>query len=323
MSLEADYLVDRRGLRRKLLAWRVLAFLAAAAAVIALGLALGGRDLIAAQTSHIARVVVEGLITGDRETLALIRRVKENKNAVAVLVQIDSPGGTTSGSEAIHLALRDLAQTKPTVAVVKGAATSGSYIAAMATDRIIAPQTALIGSIGVILQYPNVSKLLDTVGVKIESVRSTPLKAQPSGYEPTPPEARAALEASVADSYAWFRDMVKERRALSEAEVARVADGRVFTGRQSLALKLIDQIGGEKEAQAWLESEKGVAKSLTIRDYRRQSATGRLGVFSGAEGLAAALGFERLAALLRATREEAEAHSLDGLLSIWQPPREN
>lgn len=319
MSLEADYLIDRRRLRRRLTLWRVIAFLAAVAAVVALGMMAGGRDLIAAQSRHVARLSIEGLITGDKETLATIERARKNTSVVAAIVQIDSPGGTTTGSEALHRELRELAKAKPTVAVVRGTAASGSYIAAMAADRIIAPQTALVGSIGVILQYPNFSKLLETVGVKVEAVRSAPLKAQPSGFEPTLPEARAALEASIADSYAWFKDMVKDRRALSDAELARVADGRVFTGRQSIALKLIDELGGEREAIAWLEKEKGLAKDTPVRDYRRASATGRLGLLSAVQVLASGLGFDQLATLAGASRRDLDLHALDGLLAVWQP----
>lgn len=323
MSLEADYLVDRRRLRRKLGLWRVLAFLAGALALLAIALAAGGRDFIASQSRHVARLPIEGMITGDRETIAMIRRVKENTSAVAALVQINSPGGTTTGSEAVYKELRELAKAKPTVAVVGGTAASGSYIAAMGTERIFAPQTALVGSIGVILQYPNFTRLLDTVGVKVEALRSTPLKAQPSGFEPTLPEARVALEATIADTYAWFREMVKERRNLTDAELAKVADGRVFTGRQSLALKLVDEIGSEPEARAWLEKTKSVDAKLAVRDYRRQSASGRLGLVSMLAGLASAFGAETVATALRAAERDVTIGSLDGLLSVWQPPVEN
>ena len=319
MSFDADALIDRRRLRRKLSLWRVLAFLGGAVALVALGLMAGGKNLIASQTSHIARLTIDGVITGDKATLDAIRRVKDSKAATAAIVAINSPGGTTTGSEAIYRELRDLAAAKPTVAVVTGTAASGAYIAAMGTDRIIAPQTAIVGSIGVIIQYPNFVKTLDLLGVKVEAVRSSPLKAQPSGIEPTPPEARVALEASVADSYAWFKGLVKERRALGEEELARVADGRVFTGRQGLPLKLIDQIGSEKEALAWLETERKVAKDIKVLDYRRDTTTGRLGLFSLAAALADGMGYARLAALLDASEQEIAAQSLDGLLALWQP----
>lgn len=322
MSIEADYLVDRRKLRRKLTLWRVLAFVGAAIAVVVLGFFAGGKDLIERQSEHIARLTIEGVITGDKRTLDVIKRVKESGNAKAVVISINSPGGTTTGSEALHLALRDLARAKPTVAVVTGVAASGAYIAAMGSDHIVAPQTAIVGSIGVIIQYPNVSRLLDTVGVKFESVRSSPLKAQPSGYEPTLPEARAALEATVADSYTWFKDMVKDRRALNDAELAKVADGRVFTGRQGLPLKLIDAIGNEVDGVSWLENEKKIAKNLPVRDYRRVTPD-RLGLLSASAVIAEFIGFGAIAESLRASQASLDVHSLDGLVSVWHPNGQN
>ncbi len=116
----------------------------------------------------------------------------------------------------LHESIRKIAEKKPVVAVVNNLAASGGYIAAMGADRIVARQTSLVGSIGVLFQFPNLSGLLDRVGVKVETVRSTPLKASPSGLEPTSPEAREAVAALVRESYDWFRDMVKTRRGLDE-----------------------------------------------------------------------------------------------------------
>ena len=139
-----------------------------------------------------------------------------------------------------------LRASKPTVVVVDGLAASGGYIAALGADHIVAGETALVGSIGVLFQYPNVSDLLKTIGVQVETIKSSPLKAAPSGFEPTSPEARKAVEEIVMDSYAWFKGLVQERRNLDDAALAKVSDGRVFTGRQGLALKLVDELGGER-----------------------------------------------------------------------------
>ena len=112
-----------------------------------------------------------------------------------MIVHINSPGGTVAGSEELYDSLIKLKAKKPMVVVVDGLAASGGYIAAMASDRILAQQSAIVGSIGVIFQYPNVTELLKTIGVQVETIKSSPLKAAPSGYEPTSPEARAAVEA--------------------------------------------------------------------------------------------------------------------------------
>jgi len=323
MSLDADALYDRRNLRRKLTFWRVLALVVAGLLIVGLGLAYGGRNLLRAQTPHVARFVVSGLITGDQQTIDTIRRIKNAKSASAAIIEINSPGGTTTGSERLYRELRELSKAKPTVAVVTGMAASGGYIAAMGTERIIVPETGIVGSIGVIMQYPNFTRTLDMVGVKVEAVRSSPLKAQPSGFEPTLPEAREALNATVQDTYAWFKDLVRERRALSQTELDKVTDGRVFTGRQGLPLKLLDEIGSEREAQGWLESAHKVSKDLRIVEYKKQSAISRFGLFSVLAGIASTLGFEDAAAAIGTVRQSAEAQSLDGLVSVWQPPAQN
>ena len=107
-------------------------------------------------------------------------------------------------------------------------------MAAMAADHIITQNSSLVGSIGVLFQYPNLTDLLDKIGVKMEEIKSSPLKAAPNGLEPTSPQARAAIESLVSDSFAWFKDIVKERRKLDGEALDRVTDGRVFTGRQAI-----------------------------------------------------------------------------------------
>src|SRR5436189_4750610 len=129
---------------------------------------------------------------------------------------------------------------KPIVVVLECLAASGGYITASAADHIVARQGSLVGSIGVLFQFPNFTDLMKTVGIKVEEIKSSPLKAAPNGFEPTSPEARAAIDALVKDSYAWFRGLVKERRGMDDAQIEKVADGRVSTGRQAVELKLID-----------------------------------------------------------------------------------
>jgi protease-4 len=209
------------------------------------------------------------------------------------------------------------------VVVVNGLAASGGYIAALGADQIIAQGTSLVGSIGVLAQYPNLTELMRTIGVVVESVKSSPLKAAPSGVEPTSPEARAALEALVMDAYAWFKTMVKERRSLDDAQLARVADGRVFTGRQALELKLVDRLGDERTALEWLEQEKKIDSKLPVRDWPMKSRLGDLTFLHLAAMMALeAVGLESLARRLEglSTVKALERLNLDGLLALWHPP---
>src|SRR5579871_5853874 len=256
MSLDSDVIVDRRRIRRKLTFWRVAAALIAIAAIVTIGLiaAPGGRGGLTTSGS-IARVNIEGLIRSDHERVEALERLEKSQTA-AVIVHINSPGGTTAGSEQLYDALVRLKAKKPLVVVVEGLAASGGYIAAIAADHIVAQQSSLVGSIGVLFQFPNFTELLKTVGVKVEEVKSSPLKAAPNGFEPTSPEARAALDDLVKDSYAWFKDLVKTRRGMDDPTLEKVADGRVFTGRQAVPLKLIDGLGDETAALAWLATEK-------------------------------------------------------------------
>ena len=210
--------------------------------------------------------------------------------------------------------------------VVDGLAASGGYITAIAADHIVAQETSLVGSIGVLFQYPNVAELLKTLGVKVEEIKSSPLKAAPNGFEPTSPEARAAIEAIVSDSYAWFRDLVKARRHLDDATLERVADGRVFTGRQGVALKLVDELGDERTAIAWLAKEKNIDPKTPVRDYRLRDRfsdlpflhTAAIAVLDAAGLGAYARRIEELGAV-----QAIERLNLDGLLALWHPPAAN
>src|SRR3954470_19396172 len=268
MSFDADLIVDRRRMRRKLTFWRVVTVVVVIVAVVGAGLAFTGNRgaITGGPGGGIARVNIEGLIRASRPRSEALTRLAES-NAKAVIVHINSPGGTVAGSEQLYDALAKVKAKKPMVVVVDGLAASGGYVAAMASDQIVASQSSIVGSIGIIFQYPNVTELLKTVGVQVETIKSSPLKAAPSGLEPTSPEARAAVEALIADSYDWFKALVRDRRHLDADLLQKVSDGRVFTGRQAIGLKLIDALGDEQLAIDWLAKEKNVDPKTPVRDY--------------------------------------------------------
>lgn len=321
MSLTSDYLIDRRRLRRKLSFWRIFAIAAAAGAAL-LVFGRGGTGPAAKLTPHIARLSIQGMITGDSDTIDLIKSISDS-HASAVLLTIDSPGGTTTGAEKLYDELRRLSAKKPLVAVVGTLAASGGYIAALAADEIVARGNSLVGSVGVLFQFPDAHKLMETIGVKVEEVKSSPLKASPNGFEPMSEGARAAIAGLVSDSFAWFKDLVKERRRLDDGELAKIADGRIFTGRQGVPLKLVDVIGGEREAIEWLETNRGVAKKLPVRDWKKPRSWERLGLLDSLAGAARALGFAPLAEVLEQGARAAEKGMLDGMVAIWQGPVPN
>jgi protease-4 len=326
MSLDSDVIVDRRRIRRKLTFWRVVAALVTIAAIVTVGLIAspGGRGTLTTAGS-IARVHIDGLIRSNADRVEALERL-ENSHAAAVIVHINSPGGTTAGSEQLFDALTRLKAKKPVVVVVEGLAASGGYITAIAADHIVAQQSSLVGSIGVLFQIPNFAELLKTVGVKVEEVKSSPLKAAPNGFEPTSPEARAAVEALVKDSYAWFRGLVKDRRGMDEAQLEKVADGRVFTGRQAVELKLIDQLGDEKTAIDWLVSQKGVKANLPVRDYKLSPRFGDLTFLRAAAAVTLdAVGLNVIARQMEQSGmvQAIDRFGLDGMLALWHPAGAN
>jgi protease IV len=321
MSLETETVLDRRNLRRRLGLWRGLAI---AAGVIALGAASAALLPQAAGLrgkNHIARVTVEGLITEDRDQLRMLKRLAEDKQAKGVIVFINSSGGTTSGGEALFEALRDVGKAKPVVAQFGTVAASAAYIAGLATDHIVARGNTITGSVGVIFQYPEVSELLAKVGVKVNEIKSGPLKATPSIFQPLDQNGRQITEQMVAESQRWFVGLVADRRKVNTTSIPGLEQGRVYSGRDALGHKLVDAIGGEPEARRWLEEVRSVDKNLEIIDWRPR----RTNEWSWFRLATAALGLvtpggdasELLPAAIRDPRLRTLA--LDGLVSVWHP----
>ena len=287
--------------------WRVLFFLALAVAV----LAVAGRfalDQSTAVGARIARIAVEGVITTDRARLKAIEELGEDDKVKAVIVAINSPGGTTAGGEELYEALSALREKKPVVAVIGELGASAAYMTAIATDRIFARRLSIVGSIGVLYQHVDASKLLGTIGIDLDKVATGPLKAEPDYDEAMTPEVRASLQSMVDDSFQWFVDIVSERRGIARPQTLALADGRIVTGRQGMEAKLIDAIGGELEATAWLESDKQVAEDLPVYTYYPlpKQSWFDLGDLLG-QSARSALGLG-----------EAGPIALDGLVSLWQ-----
>ena len=313
MSLDTDKLMERRRQRRQAMLWKVVAAISITALVaVVLARTLGQDSAFSAGLTagellgggRIARVNITGIIVEDRHRDKLLQELKDDDHIKAVLVEINSPGGTVVGGENLYLGLRDVATEKPVVAVMGSTATSAAYMTAIGADRIFARQGTLTGSIGVIMQTADVTQLMDKIGVKPETIKSGALKAQPNPMEPLSDDARKHVQEVVMDMYDLFVTMVAERRAMDVDATKALADGRVFTGKKALDAGLIDAIGGEAEAVAWLETEKGLETDLPVVDkkpkYPRPDVVER--VF-GAFGKA--LVSERL--------------TLDGLLSVWHP----
>ena len=303
MALEADYLVDRRRLKRRLAFWRVLAVVTAVGLVaVAIGRVDGVHGL--SRGDYISRMDVEGIILDDPRRRAALRRIAEDDDAKALILRIDSPGGTVVGGEALYRTLMDVAAKKPVVAVMGQLGTSAGYMVALPATRIFAREGTITGSIGVLFQTTDATGLMDKIGVNIGAIRSGPLKARPNPFEKMTPEAREATQTLVDDMYGMFLAMVTARRGMAEDKVRRLADGRVYTGRMALANGLVDAIGGEDEARRWLEAEKKIAADLPVRDIRIKREVEDWLEYAGS---------------LAGKTVLSERLTLDGLVSVWHP----
>jgi len=320
MSLDADGIIDRRRLRRKLTFWRVIAFIIVVGAILLGSLRMAG-DFNLLPGDVIARLTIEGFISDDREQQALLEKIAEDDDVKALILAINSPGGTTTGSEALYEALRKVAEVKPVVAVMGTIATSGGYIAAIGADHIVARGNTITGSIGVIFQWTRVRELLDNLGIEFEEVKSSILKAEPSPFTETPPEARAIMEAMVTDSYDWFLDLVAERRDLSPARARFLGDGRVYTGRQALETDLIDTVGGEDAALKWLQETHNISEDIKIVDWKVDEEPD-YGLLSIGARLFGSLANDGIGNALNGFLHQAgnSAGRLDGLVSVWHAP---
>jgi protease-4 len=313
--LEAETVIDRRRLRRRLSLWRFGAVVFALLFIAAL--MLGNRQMVSSAgiLPHIARVSISGIITDDQNMLDLLDKVGKSDRVKAVILDINSPGGTTTGGEAMYDAIRRLAEKKPVVAVCGTLATSAAYIVALATDRIFVYGNTITGSVGVIFQWADLTELMHTLGVKVEEIKSGPLKAVPNPFEPTDEKGRALAEEMVQEAKVWFVDLVGKRRQIDPEAVPGLTDGRVYSGRQALAFKLVDEIGNEKAAKTWLQKERDVSPGLSIVDWKPKTESG--GILSWLFGsIAFSLGVpgEKIASLFA---QLSSGLKLDGLVSLW------
>ena len=297
-SLEPDRLLDRRRLKRGVAIWRALAIVALIVAAL-----VGAMPFAFDEGERVARLWISGFIEDDPGRDRIVADLRDDDAVKAVVLRLDSAGGTAVGGEALYLSLRSLAEKKPVVAVLGTTATSAAYMAALAADRLLARESSLTGSIGVLFQTAEFTALLEEIGVRAEAIRSGPLKAKPMPYEELDDPTRQAMRSVVSDTYEYFLRLLMERRSLDRETALTLADGRVFTGRQAVQAGLVDAVGGEEEARAWLAQAYGVPKSVPATDVTTSDEGGLLGTLD--------------AALKRTLPVRTLA--LDGLIAVWHP----
>lgn len=301
----SDLLIDRKRLKSKLTSWRMLALAGFFAVAVVIGNGLGGKKPAAIGRDYIAQIFISDIIVDDDKRDAMMEDILNDPHAKAVIVQMDSPGGTTFGGETLYLQLKQLAENKPVVGVMRTLCASACYMAAMGTNYVVARESTLTGSIGVLLQSFEVSRLADKLGVGFITIKSGEFKDAPSLSEPLTEAQREVLRESITDSYNHFVRIIVEGRKLDEETVRKLADGRVYTGSKALSLKLIDALGGTEEALDWLARERKINPKLNLIDIEPERELESIwGEFAQAAGIKF-LG--------------KSAVGLDGLVSIWHP----
>jgi protease-4 len=303
---------DRHKLRRKLRFWRITTIVIGFLIVCALYISQS-ENLI--PQDHIARIEIYGVIQDSDELIARLEAIEKDDTAKAMILTISSPGGTTFGGERIYDAIKRVSAQKPVVADIRTLAASAGYMIAVASDHIVAGKTSIIGSIGVIFQYPQFSELMKKIGISYEEIKSSPLKAEPSPFHSASEEATAMINSMIVDSYDWFVDLVAENRDMTRAQTLVLADGSIYTGRQSLENGLIDSLGGMKEIRAFLSS-KDISSDLQIID--RDPPTAPAGTFFTGSLQSIIQQLLGVDAELTPKWFTDQKLFLDGLLSFWQ-----
>ncbi|MEN3150511.1 signal peptide peptidase SppA [Neorhizobium sp. IRAMC:178] len=312
-------IADRRSLRRKLSFWRIVALVFLVGIGFALYRVVAG-DGVGSAVPHVARIEISGMITDNKDLLERLDKIAESSQAKALIVSISSPGGTTYGGERIFKAIRKVSEKKPVVSDIRTLAASAGYMIATAGDQIVAGESSITGSIGVIFQYPQIDEVMKKVGVSLQEIKSAPLKAEPSPFHPASEEAKTMIRNMVMDSYAWFVDLVADRRKLPRDEVVKLADGTIFTGRQALSVKLVDKLGGEEDIRAYFES-RGVSKDLPVVDWKERNSSSSLWFASAVSELFKLSGLGQTITPDALRTFGADKLFLDGLVSVWQVGR--
>lgn len=205
------------------------------------GLSLGGR---------IAVLDLVGVIEDDEEFLEQLRDFRDDRSVKGYVININSPGGAVAPSQSIYQELLRVREEDdvPIVATIGSVGASGGYYIALAADSILALPGSITGSIGVIMELPDVSELMDKVGVRMQTIKSSEHKDVGSPFRPLDGGDRAILDSMVLDVYGQFVDEVIRARSLDRAQVLAVADGRILSGRQALQQRLIDRLGNREDA---------------------------------------------------------------------------
>lgn len=269
-NINPEYLIERKNHKLQIRNWKIISI-----CLIFVILLLNLRffnNITQMQgipsADYIGSVLIDGIIYEDPKRDARLEKLVDDDSVKALIVNVNSPGGTIVGAEKIYNILRKISQKKPVSIVMGSLAASGGYLISIAGDYIVSHNGTITGSIGVIFQSAEVTELANKLGIKFDSFKSSPLKAVPNPTEKVTQEVYEVTMQSVKDSYEFFVELVSERRNIPIEQVQQIADGRVYTGRQALKLHLIDAIGNEDTALQWLKEVKKISNDLKVQEIK-------------------------------------------------------
>jgi protease-4 len=273
MNISPDYLIERKRNKFQLAKWKIICLLLISAIIFIVGNKIFANKNISYLSKdmsgdYIANILLEEIIYDDLSRVKKLEKIAVDKNVKAVIIHINSPGGSVVGSEMLYNSFRKIAKNKPVVVVMDSVAASGGYLIALGGDYIIAHNGTITGSIGVLMEMPEITELAERVGIKFNHFKSNPLKANPSFTEKLNSEAEKAVMDNIYDVYDYFTELVSKRRNLDLDFVRKIADGRVYSAKLAMQYKLIDEIGNEDSAIKWLEEKKDIPKNLKILEIK-------------------------------------------------------
>lgn len=235
------------------------------------GLLLSGEGGITSG-DKVAVLRVEDVILDSQMYLESIETITNDEDVKAVVVRIDSPGGSVGPSQEIYSELKQLGEKIPVVASIGGVGASGGYYIACASQKIYANPGAITGSIGVIAQFASYEKLLDWAKIDVEVIKSGKYKDVGSAFREMNKEDREYIQQLIDNVYMQFKSAVASSRNLDAKEIDRVADGKIYTGEQALNLKLIDELGTINDAITMAGELGGIKGEPDVINYPKKKS---------------------------------------------------
>ncbi len=219
----------------------------------------------------IAKIELQGIIQDKKELISQLENLNDDKYVKGLITVINSPGGTYVGSKEVYDAINSVSNKIPTAVYMREMATSGGYLVSLSSDKIFSNEGTITGSIGVILQTADISKLLNKLGITPVIIKSGELKAVPNPAEKIGENELNYLQEVIKKMQNEFLEIVKLNRNLSESTIELIKDGRIFTGKDAKKLELIDEIGSERDALNWLIENAGVDENIKVKDLLHEN----------------------------------------------------